>query len=964
MRFLMIFFLLPCWLFAQQATRENWGSYKNEIETHFEKADYLKAIEPLLKAKQWFETQKLTESLEYAIVLIDLGECYYQTYDLNKSAKFYGDGILALSNNKSAPKNSGTLMELAYITSHLAHVLILKGDFVTAKGYLDGTYQKVSQVRAENLKKNVIIDTLFAVTSLYKTYGDLHFAQNDLAGAEKYYRKALNVASKETRHDLVRTNIYGSIILALADMYDLQGLPEKQIKELESLINYYEINVGEPAKKLKEYILALKKAGEFYAKQVISEKDSISKDNTKEKAANYLHQALTFQKEISEDNAIYADVLLALSRYLLYTEPSRTETAFKLAKSAYSLFYKNYTQPHVKHIESANLAGFIALHLKKYNEAEELFALALKAAPVLNDKYHIYLLHLHFNTGLAMMYQNKNSLAAIEFLSGSWIIEEQIRRNFAHLTEKEKEALYKTFNENILLYAYFVSENYSQIQPLSQLLFNLLLHTKGFLFNQNRVFVKSILQSKNENLKKKFQKWQALKAELAKKQQSTNLSERNYYQSGKSILEQDIEKLEKDIASQNAEFQKKVTDKNKQKRIDWTDVQSKLKEDEALVEIVRTYSFKNGFHQDSAIYLALIIKPNANQVELIKFSDGYEMENGSLNFYRNSIRFRKKDNESYNIYWKPIAEQLKGVKRLYFCPDGIYHQINPRTLFNPATNTYVADELEVRMISRSADLIEIRNRKAQEKKFAVYQMYLFGYLDYSNLPNLKIPNNTPKKSSTGKSFRKQRFFNPETSVILSLPGTKKEVENIASFAQKAGVKTQVFQELQANEENLKKLQNPDILHIATHGFFEEESEEMKNPLLRSGLILAGAELAIKKLIPDTYENGILTAQEVLSLDLETTELVALSACETGLGEIKNGEGVYGLQRAFLQAGTQSLIVSLWKVDDAATQEFMSSFYENWLVKKMPKTEAFTQAQQSLKQKYKEPYYWGAFVIVG
>ncbi|MCS7074156.1 MAG: CHAT domain-containing protein, partial [Bacteroidia bacterium] len=133
------------------------------------------------------------------------------------------------------------------------------------------------------------------------------------------------------------------------------------------------------------------------------------------------------------------------------------------------------------------------------------------------------------------------------------------------------------------------------------------------------------------------------------------------------------------------------------------------------------------------------------------------------------------------------------------------------------------------------------------------------------------------------------------------------------YAQKAKIKTQVFQESQANEENLKKLRLPYILHISTHGFFIEEGE-ITSPLLRPGLILAGAELALKNLIPESVENGILTAQEVLNLDLENTELVVLSACETGPGEVKNGEGVYGLQRAFLQAGSKSIVVSLWKVD--------------------------------------------------
>jgi CHAT domain-containing protein len=176
---------------------------------------------------------------------------------------------------------------------------------------------------------------------------------------------------------------------------------------------------------------------------------------------------------------------------------------------------------------------------------------------------------------------------------------------------------------------------------------------------------------------------------------------------------------------------------------------------------------------------------------------------------------------------------------------------------------------------------------------------------------------------------------------------------------------------------VKELASPRIFHIATHGFYtpaveendletltESQAEVNENPLLKTGLLLTGGGDVLNKTKYNyNIESGILTAYEAMSLNLDQTDLVVLSACETGLGQVSNGEGVYGLQRAFLVAGAKVLIMSMFKVDDAATQELILTFYRKWLTTNNMR-QSFIDAKKELRVEYPEPIYWGAFMMIG
>ena len=210
-------------------------------------------------------------------------------------------------------------------------------------------------------------------------------------------------------------------------------------------------------------------------------------------------------------------------------------------------------------------------------------------------------------------------------------------------------------------------------------------------------------------------------------------------------------------------------------------------------------------------------------------------------------------------------------------------------------------------------------------------------------------------------------------MLQPLPGSRREVNNIDKLLRKNGWQTTVLTGREATASAVKTAQSPTVLHLATHGYFWENlrNKELpfgagyakEEPMLRTMLFFAGAQNTIQqKTTAAQADDGILSAFEAQNLRLDGTELVVLSACNTGAGVVKTGEGVFGLQRALKVAGAQNLLLSLWSVDDQVTQLMMSTFYAQWLSGQSRPT-AFRAAQETVRAKYPQPFYWGAFFLV-
>ncbi len=330
----------------------------------------------------------------------------------------------------------------------------------------------------------------------------------------------------------------------------------------------------------------------------------------------------------------------------------------------------------------------------------------------------------------------------------------------------------------------------------------------------------------------------------------------------------------------------------------------------------------------------------------------------------------------YQLLWKPLEKHLGGVQRIFYAPTGALHLLNFEALSLPGRQL-LADRYQLVRVNNTARLTE----KDFGKKFdTARSALLMGGLDYEH--------STPAVSPAFSSF-----FHGASSVALwrggeagqswaSLPQTLTEVKNLAALLGKKAIDCRLMVGSNGGETALKTQcsalsEAPAILHFATHGFFFEKIKDAgenglglaaaENPMYRSGLILAGANPAWRGDAPAgtpaaSDDDGILTAEEVSLLNLGNTALVVLSACETGLGDVRDDEGVYGLQRAFRLAGARNVVMSLWRVPDAPTREFMEQFYAA-LLDSGDVRAAFARAQGQMRRAYGNPYYWAGFILL-
>jgi len=759
-----------------------------------------------------------------------------------------------------------------------------------------------------------------------------------------------------------------------------------------------------------------------------------------EKAEIGLQKSLDIIKVVLGD--MHPDVARKLNNLgLLYAERGNYKEAEDLYLEALEIAENNFGKKHPEYaVDLNNLAG-LYFDKKEYEKAQKLYLQAMKIkeelsgtnsleyATALNNIAFLYLISGNYKkaeegfikalelqrkllgensmeyslclNNLIRLYYGSNDIKKAKSLiiAADSLLLAKLRSSFSFMSEYEQQKYLATFNFYFDTYTSFFASNVTSDPSLAVIMYNNQLVLKNALLNSSRQMARAVMESKDTSLINTFNQWLEVKQKLAFQQQQTLEKQVNV-----PHLEEVSNNMEKELAKRSTAFR----DINASLMYNCDSISAHLKDGEAAVEFISFRKDNGKDFTDTVLYYALILRKDdlnpkvvflAEETHLINAMQNGKNDNESVwvNATYNAKRgagvtgniTRPDLNYSgdilYDLVWQPLDTFLSGINDVWYSPSGLLHKISLAALPDDS-GIRLIDKYNLNYVSSTGLLLHTDKQTNYLQNVTSADFYGGVNYERTEAQAQQIENNAVTALSDQYKIGLAEIPGAvsRSNSFGYLEGTNEEVEKLSGLLKERKVEVRVISGDQATEALFKQSCNenaPEILHIATHGFFFPEPDKNHDqawkeqlsengfykagdPLLRSGLALAGANFKwTGNQVPDNEEDGILTAREVSALNLQNTRLVVLSACETGLGDIKGSEGVYGLQRAFKLAGAKYIIMSLWQVPDRQTVELMELFYTHYL-KQMPVRQAFHEAQKEMKNRYPDqPFYWAAFVLV-
>lgn len=960
------------------------------------------ALEALIQCSR-IEKDSLGEySIWYYNTIMECGYCCYNLGDY-ESALFFGEEAYRISNRLFDVDSENYFESVCTLINYHGEL----GDYDIIVEYLQSLENCIDR---SNKDVSIILNRLSAIAGYYAAIGDYSeylriirkimdtydattsdvvllnnlatflFESGDHESAIKVQTHIIETLTKEPIKD---TSVYAIGLSNLAYYYSAIGDYPIAVQLCEKASLCFKNNESNP-----ENITVLNNLANCYYKL-----------GNYEKAIQTARNIIPLCLDIHGDNSIeYSMALNNLATYLSHSETYDINELFSLMDDCIGIL-ENNIDPHDPFFISAICnEGLLFEENGQVRRALQLYNHAVKLEiEEYQDDYYPELALIYYN--IASAYDKLNIIdSTLYYLNLSQLVQSNNHMEYTSDYINTLTALFLTYfknndivNMNVCMEKAneslsnkikhdfpFVSSSerqkywllfcdwYYEILPKSLLLdsternrrivFNSLLLSKGLLLATD-ISINTLYSETDSDEKQKYIELKQLKSLYDKALFEPSINNYNV----DSILFS-INYLERDLTQSSII----LGDAEKQYEIDYKDIQQSLNKDEIAIEFF-------SLPTDSCdVYYAFCIKNTYDSPRLMRIC-GY---NDLMQLTKQNTLFLK---EISQLIWQPLMEELEDINTVYFSPTGVLTTI---PIEYAVLNDTEMSMFDVYNIHRLSSLRELTNKRTSQ----IQSIVLYGGLNYySNSDVIQVDESEINKTI----YAERAFVEDERGGVGELAGSRREVNAITQMLPPS-ISCHLYSNQNGTETSFKALSGDSIsiIHISTHGYYWNESMAgRKRPkhfqswntnmltdedlaLTRSGLYFAGVnKYFLGEELPSYLDDGVLTAQEISKLDLRGTDLVVLSACQTGLGDLK-GDGVFGLQRGFKKAGVNSILMSLWKIDDTATELLMVEFYRNYLSGK-DKTQSLRNAQKYVREYtdmegnriYEHPYYWAGFIML-
>lgn len=632
------------------------------------------------------------------------------------------------------------------------------------------------------------------------------------------------------------------------------------------------------------------------------------------------------------------------------------ENALKDYRAIDELLATKYGEDDGDRVRLLPLMGGIEHKLKHYDKSEVLYkkyADRIKNLYGDNHTEHINALGYLAN---AEGFAGHIELACSNYTSSVNKLKEQIRLRLPYLNTAEREGYWKQVSEVIQNMTPFALEAKEYQAPFTAACYDGLILSKAFLLGTERSTYDLIKRYGTEEDERVFSQIASMQAKL-----------REWENEGISRIDSILALTSKvrQMESRLSERCRSYGDMTTFMRIGYKEIKDKLKDGDVLIDFTDYLSESRG-----RVYAAYLVNNKQENPLLMKLFAESKIDSMGVRYPE---RYYEKPyaETMIKLLWEPFKEKIAEGATVYYVPSQLLFQIALESL-PMEDGSLLGEHYHFVRLSSARELVNLAPEINIDMAACNPNAVLYGGLLY----DLKADDweAEAKKYDLSSLLAVRGDIVRGDSVFRILPGSKKEVDAIEKIIKSHQLTVESFTGKRGTEESFLSMSGkaPEILHVATHGFYytPDEAQEIdylrgyKDAMSLSGLVMSGGNAAWRgRELPDGVLGGILTASNIARLDLSNTEMVVLSACESGKGKA-TAEGLYGLQRAFKKAGVKTIVMSLWNVSDRVGTEFMNMFYENLFDKDnhQDKRRAFDKAKMTIRRKYPDPYYWACFVM--